>query len=123
MSDLIASGVSPLDERLGGFVPRRTYLVCGSPGAGKSVACLEFLNGALERGESAALLTHDDPQDVIAQAAFLGLDLDRPLREEQFVHEAKELGAPVELVRYVAENGKLPVPNFSGVLETCFSTP
>ncbi len=35
------------------------------------------------------------------------------LREEQFVHEAKELGAPVELVRYVAENGRLPVPNFS----------
>ena len=85
MSDLIASGVSPLDERLGGFVPGRTYLVCGSPGAGKSVACLEFLNGALERGESAAILTHDDPQDLIAQAAFLGLDLDRPLREEQFV--------------------------------------
>ena len=85
MSDLIASGVSPLDERLGGFVPRRTYLVCGSPGAGKSVACLEFLNGALQRGESAAILTHDDPQDLIAQAAFLGLDLDRPLREEQFV--------------------------------------
>jgi KaiC/GvpD/RAD55 family RecA-like ATPase len=85
MSDLIASGVSPLDERLGGLVPRRTYLLCGSPGAGTSVACLEFLNGALERGESAAILTHDDPQDVIAQAAFLGLDLDRPLREEQFV--------------------------------------
>ena len=85
MSDLIASGVSPLDERLGGLVPRRTYLVCGSPGAGKTVACLEFLNEALERGESGAILTHDDPQDLIAQAAFLGLDLDRPLREEQFV--------------------------------------
>lgn len=85
MSALIASGVSPLDERLGGFVPRRTYLVCGSPGAGKSVACLEFLHAALEQGDSAAILTHDDPQDLIAQAAFLGLDLDRPLREEQFV--------------------------------------
>jgi pyridoxal 5'-phosphate synthase pdxS subunit len=35
------------------------------------------------------------------------------LREEQFVHEAKELGAPVELVRWVAQHGKLPVPNFS----------
>lgn len=35
------------------------------------------------------------------------------LTEEQYVHEAKELGAPVELVRWVAKNGKLPVPNFS----------
>ena len=35
------------------------------------------------------------------------------LGQEQFVHEAKNLGAPVELVEYVAKNGKLPVPNFS----------
>jgi pyridoxal 5'-phosphate synthase pdxS subunit len=35
------------------------------------------------------------------------------LREEEFVHEAKNLGAPVELVRWVAQNGKMPVPNFS----------
>ncbi len=35
------------------------------------------------------------------------------LRDEQYVHEAKELGSPVELVRWVAQNGKLPVPNFS----------
>lgn len=35
------------------------------------------------------------------------------LREEELVHEAKNLGAPVELVRWVAQNGKLPVPNFS----------
>jgi pyridoxal 5'-phosphate synthase pdxS subunit len=35
------------------------------------------------------------------------------LREEELVHEAKNLGSPVELVRWVAENGKLPVPNFS----------
>lgn len=35
------------------------------------------------------------------------------LREEEFVHEAKNLGSPVELVRWVAQNGRLPVPNFS----------
>ncbi len=32
---------------------------------------------------------------------------------EELVHEAKELGAPLELVQWVAKNGKLPVPNFS----------
>ncbi len=35
------------------------------------------------------------------------------LRPEQYVTKAKELGAPVELVRMVAEQGKLPVVNFS----------
>jgi len=35
------------------------------------------------------------------------------LGPEELMHEAKGLGAPYELVRYVAENGKLPVPNFA----------
>ena len=35
------------------------------------------------------------------------------LREDELVHEAKQMGAPLELVRQVAGTGKLPVPNFS----------
>ncbi len=35
------------------------------------------------------------------------------MREDELMHEAKELGAPLELVRQIAETGKLPVPNFS----------
>jgi pyridoxal 5'-phosphate synthase pdxS subunit len=35
------------------------------------------------------------------------------LGEEELVHESKELGAPFELVAWIAKNGKLPVPNFS----------
>ncbi len=35
------------------------------------------------------------------------------LRDDELMHDAKELGAPLELVRWVAKNGKLPVPNFS----------
>ena len=33
--------------------------------------------------------------------------------EEELMAEAKNLGAPYELVRYVKEHGKLPVPNFA----------
>ncbi len=33
--------------------------------------------------------------------------------KEELVHQAKELGAPLELVEWVAQNGRLPVPNFS----------
>jgi pyridoxal 5'-phosphate synthase pdxS subunit len=35
------------------------------------------------------------------------------LGKEELVHEAKNLGSPLELVEWVAEHGKLPVPNFS----------
>jgi pyridoxal 5'-phosphate synthase pdxS subunit len=35
------------------------------------------------------------------------------LGKEELVHEAKNLQAPLDLVEYVAEHGKLPVPNFS----------
>src|SRR6266699_955440 len=35
------------------------------------------------------------------------------MREDELMHEAKELGAPLELVRQIAKTGKLPVPKFS----------
>ena len=35
------------------------------------------------------------------------------LRDEELMAQAKELGAPYELVNWVAKNAKLPVPNFS----------
>jgi len=35
------------------------------------------------------------------------------LREDELMTEAKTLGAPYELVRWVARHGRLPVPNFS----------
>ncbi len=34
-------------------------------------------------------------------------------REEELMAKAKELGAPYDLVKWVGQNGKLPVPNFS----------
>jgi pyridoxal 5'-phosphate synthase pdxS subunit len=35
------------------------------------------------------------------------------LGKEELVHESKKLGAPLDLVEWVAEHGRLPVPNFS----------
>jgi pyridoxal 5'-phosphate synthase pdxS subunit len=35
------------------------------------------------------------------------------MRDDELMHEAKGLGAPLELVRQIAKTGKLPVPNFS----------
>ena len=35
------------------------------------------------------------------------------LRDDELMREAKEYGAPLDLIREVASTGKLPVPNFS----------
>jgi len=35
------------------------------------------------------------------------------LGKEELVHESKVLGAPLDLVEWVAQHGRLPVPNFS----------
>jgi pyridoxal 5'-phosphate synthase pdxS subunit len=35
------------------------------------------------------------------------------LGKEELVHESKKHGAPLDLIEYCAEHGKLPVPNFS----------
>jgi pyridoxal 5'-phosphate synthase pdxS subunit len=44
------------------------------------------------------------------QKEIMGLTV---LGKEELVHASKELQAPLELVEWVAEHGKLPVPNFS----------
>ena len=40
------------------------------------------------------------------------------LPEEELLSESKKLGAPYELVRMVASDGRLPVPNFSAPTST-----
>jgi circadian clock protein KaiC len=77
----IRSGIPPLDRQIGGLVPGRPYVISGNPGTGKSVSCLEFLDVAIQHNEPAALLTHDDPRDVLTTAEFLGMDLDPALAD------------------------------------------
>ena len=47
------------------------------------------------------------------RAVISGIKRLTTLGPEELMTEAKTLGAPYELVRLVAQNGKLPVPNFS----------
>ena len=87
-------------------------VVCGARNLGEALRRI---------GEGAALIrTKGEPgtgnvveavrhmRDIVGGIRRLGT-----LRPEQLMTEAKELGAPFELVRMVAESGKLPVPNFS----------
>jgi pyridoxal 5'-phosphate synthase pdxS subunit len=60
---------------------------------------------------------HDYRVPFVCGARNLGEALRRiaegAMRDDELMHEAKELGAPLDLVRQVAKTGKLPVPNFS----------
>ena len=82
---LVKSGIGPLDARVGGLARGRSHVLSGAPGTGKSIACLEFLNAGLGEGGTVALLTHDDPSDLLAQGEFLGLNLADAFASDRFV--------------------------------------
>jgi len=84
-ADVVPSGIPPIDQQLYGLVPGRTYVLSGAPGTGKSVACLQFLAAALNAGERAAILTQDDPEDVLSQSEFLSLDLMNAVASEKLI--------------------------------------
>lgn len=80
------------------------------------------LGEALRRiGEGAALIRTkgEAGSGNIVEAVRHLRQINREMRqltvmgEEELMAEAKRLGAPYQLVRLVAENGKLPVPNFA----------
>src|SRR5215212_206391 len=85
MHMLVKSGIGPLDTRVGGLAPGRSHVLSGAPGTGKSIACLEFLNEGLANGETVALLTNDDPSDLLAQGEFLGLSLADAFAGDRFI--------------------------------------
>jgi KaiC/GvpD/RAD55 family RecA-like ATPase len=81
---VVRSGIAPIDDRLGGLVPAKAHLLTGTTGSGKTALCLTFVGAALSEGASAAILTQDDPQDLVAQAADLGIDLVRAAATGRF---------------------------------------
>src|SRR5689334_16011571 len=85
MSNMVASGILPLDERIGGLVPGRCYVASGAPGTGKTAACLAFVKASLAANERVVVLTQEDPTDLIAEAQYVGVDLEPALADERVV--------------------------------------
>jgi pyridoxal 5'-phosphate synthase pdxS subunit len=80
------------------------------------------LGEALRRiGEGAAMIRTKGEAgsgnivEAVRHLRQIGLDIKKLtiLGEEELMAEAKNLGAPYELVRMVARDGRLPVPNFA----------
>lgn len=83
MSDLssprLSIGVPGLDNiLLGGLISRRTYLVRGGPGSGKTTLCLHFLAHGLAGGEKGLFISLGEAEEQIRfNAGALGIDVAR----------------------------------------------
>ena len=86
--------------------------VCGCTNLGEALrriaegAAMIRTKGEAGTGDIVNAVTH--MRSVFGHIRRLGV-----LREEELYSEAKELRAPYELVKWVAENGKLPVVTFT----------
>jgi pyridoxal 5'-phosphate synthase pdxS subunit len=86
--------------------------VCGCTNLGEALrriaegAAMIRTKGEAGTGDIVNAVTH-------MRAAFGGIRRLQGLRPEELYAEAKELRAPLELVRWVAENGRLPVVTFT----------
>jgi circadian clock protein KaiC len=71
------TGIVGLDEILsGGLIAKRTYLIHGNPGSGKTMLGLHFLSTGTSRGEKVLFITMGETEEQIrANAATTGFDL------------------------------------------------
>jgi pyridoxal 5'-phosphate synthase pdxS subunit len=92
--------------------PFKVPFVCGCRNLGEALRRI---------GEGAALIRTKGEAgsgDIVEGVRHLravqrGIRTVTILEEDELMSHAKELQAPYELVRWVAENGRLPVPNFA----------
>jgi pyridoxal 5'-phosphate synthase pdxS subunit len=105
--------LTPADEEH--HIDKKTYkvpFVCGARNLGEALrriaegAAMIRTKGEAGSGNVVEAVRHI--RTIVKEMKHLTI-----LGKEELVHEAKNLGAPLELVEWVAEHGKLPVPNFS----------
>ncbi len=105
--------LTPADEEH--HIDKKTYkvpFVCGARNLGEALrriaegAAMIRTKGEAGSGNIVEAVRHI--RTIVKEMKQLTV-----LGKEELVHESKNLGAPLELVEWVAANGKLPVPNFS----------
>ena len=68
MVERVSTGVPGLDMMLkGGLIPRRVYLVKGSPGTGKTTLAMHFAMAGVMRGEDVLYVTLEEPAENIRE--------------------------------------------------------
>lgn len=104
----ISSGIESLDIILnGGFLPKRSYLIRGGPGSGKTTFCLHFLIEGVKNNENVLFITFGEPSEKIKEnAKAIGLSpegivfLDLAPSEEFFVKDQTyDIFSPADVER------------------------
>lgn len=89
MSKKIPSGVSGLDELIGGGFPEaRVVLVVGGPGSGKTIMCSQFLyKGIHENKENGVFVSLDESKrHYYSEMKSFGWDFEKAEREGKFAY-------------------------------------
>jgi KaiC/GvpD/RAD55 family RecA-like ATPase len=87
LSKMIATGISGLDELVGGGFPEgRVILVIGGPGTGKTIMCSQFLyKGIYENQENGVFVSLDESEDhFYAEMQKFGWDFRKAEEERKF---------------------------------------
>lgn len=87
MSKKIQSGISGLDELIGGGFPEaRVVLVVGGPGAGKTIMCSQFLyTGIEENRENGVFVSLDESKKhYYSEMKSFGWDFEKAEKERKF---------------------------------------
>ena len=105
--------LTPADER--NHIDKHAFkvpFVCGCRNVGEALRRINegaaMIRTKGEAGTGNVVEAVHQLRDVLAEIRRL-----QHLREDELFVAAKELQAPLDLVRFVAEHGRLPVPNFA----------
>jgi circadian clock protein KaiC len=97
----LSTGIIQLDEIMrGGYVPRRSYMIRGDPGAGKTTVGLHFLVAGSARGEMTLYITVGESEEQIHKdASSIGLNLEKVAfldlsRNSEFLTEIESYPSP-----------------------------
>jgi circadian clock protein KaiC len=84
-SGRISTGISGLDEMLGGGIPAGdSVLVAGPSGSGKTVLATQFIAEGVKRGEPGVIVVFEEhPREYLAQTRQLGMDLEEMIRQDR----------------------------------------
>ncbi|WMW24611.1 ATPase domain-containing protein [Methanolobus sediminis] len=81
------TGIANLDKKISGGYPKgKGILITGVPGAGKTIFGLHFLHKSCMDGKKCIMIaTEETPEDILEQAAILGLGLESFIEKGQLV--------------------------------------
>ncbi len=88
--ELVTTGISGLDEMLGGGFPKgHTVIVLGTFGTGKTTFALQFIVEGLKKGENCIFISLEEMEEaVIETASSYGWDI-KPYLEQKKLHLIK----------------------------------